>query len=818
MRSGKKRPPALAVATLMAFISLPAQEPINESVQVVNIEVIARVFAKGRAVGGLKKEEFTLLEDGKPVPINGFWEERQRMREKPVAATAPAIAAAARPGRLFVLYFWIYEPEVRWAEALDYFFSEIWRPGDRVLLCYGDKSVEIRDAARRDAGIAEFVRGFNGYLRAQVLERERLVRELDAIAEDYETACGGPPPGGTGSDLTMNPDTERNSAASMKSLADFNSLRMRYKSYLTQLRWAYLNVNEAPVLRFADSLRGIDAEKWVLVFSQREALPAFRPDGKVARLAVATGVAKEAKALFEDAERQFRMPLELQPYIQTFRSQAITARATFHLLLLSSKRSDDLGSDTVARVQGTSNWEVVCRDFSRDTGGEVADADRMRKALERVAAKEDVRYMLTYVPGTGDEERRLTLKVNRPGMQIVYARRARVAEEFPLSVDSVRFSAPYLEVDLSGYRRTFDGGALAGRVELSVATRDEKGGEQRWKSELRLLPERATISLQLRPAMGGRQHLIVKARDASTGKQARLESTIEATPPAAEQTRAEARKRKLPAPMTVQFLDALARAGAYCEKLKASAFRFVCDEHVQEARLERNPLSRNTQRLLNSWIYDYQITGAGQRISEQRTLLNENGHAMRAENAAPRTRIATLYGVLLPITYLAGENRSRYDYAAAEGERVGGRDCVVVDATPKPGNGGEGGARLWIDREDGSVLKIELETSAVKGFEALRDTATRMGARLEIRDVHEYGTVKEGLRFPSKTLFRELYVFDRNAPAFKAESYDALGEFATPKGSSISAHSNREMELTRIDIDYRNYRFFEVKTILEIRE
>ncbi|HNX98108.1 MAG TPA: hypothetical protein PKK12_10545, partial [Candidatus Aminicenantes bacterium] len=150
-----------ALLALFAFLvlsgpSLPGstqeQEKLREDVLVVNQEVVARVLEGGRPVGGLRKDDFTLRVDGRETGINGFWEVRHRMKpsgEKPVAGTV-------RPGRLFVLVFWLYEPEVPWAEALDYFFRETWRPGDRVVLAFGTEQLEINRPEDRDPVLVEF--------------------------------------------------------------------------------------------------------------------------------------------------------------------------------------------------------------------------------------------------------------------------------------------------------------------------------------------------------------------------------------------------------------------------------------------------------------------------------------------------------------------------------------------------------------------------------------------------------------------------------------------------------------------------------------
>ncbi len=797
------------VILLLPWLLASGQEKISESVEVVNVEIVARVFANGRSLGGLKKEDFVLYENGVKTDINGFREVRQRMKAiPPPQPESESEAPALRPGRLFILYFWLFEPQVQWAEALDHFFSQVWRPGDRVILAYGDEKFDFQDSPGRDAAMSSFTKRFNEHLIGQRHRRERMIAELELTGQDFTDRLK---------------QVQLKEAASGHLAACFMDLRARYLSYLTEFRWQYLNANEAKLASFVESLRGIDAEKWVLVFSQREAPPMYRPDGKLAETAGKFGLAGEMGELFTEAERRFRTPRDLPSYIARFRSGVISARATFHLLLLDSKEKNNLNSEYVTRLEGTSNWEALCRDMSRDSGGTVVDSGDLRQAMEQVAEKEDIHYVMTFAPAEGgDAGRRLKLEVNQPGMRVVFADRIKVRETFPLSIGAVRFREPVLELDLAGYQLLYANERLAGRVALEILARGPGDGVMEWNRELDLTGERVTVSLRLGLPAPGRYNLNVGLTDLNSGRRARAEEEIEVSAGAPATVAATARGRA-PAHSAsgLRLLDALEKAGHYCEKLKRSAFRFVCDEQVQEALLVRDPMRRGLDRQINRWVYDYQIVGREQTLHEKRTLLRENARTTREEDAAPKTRVVSLYGFFMPVTFLARENRDKFDYRLSGDEKIGKRRCLVVEATPRQGDPDvQGATRLWIDRWDGSVLKIELATPAIRGIEALRDTARRMGARLEVRDLHWYGVEKGGVRFPSATLFRELYKFDKS-PAFRdTYRWTREGDVYRVPGSRppVITREYHELELSRIDIEYKNYRFFEVSTELEIRE
>jgi hypothetical protein len=107
--------PLIPLMILLAF-PFPDQQTqyaIKEFVRVINVEVIVRVSDQGKLVSGLTKSDFRLSENGQAMKINGFSEFHRTM----AAATAQVTPAP----RLFILYFWLFEPGVDYQQALDFF-------------------------------------------------------------------------------------------------------------------------------------------------------------------------------------------------------------------------------------------------------------------------------------------------------------------------------------------------------------------------------------------------------------------------------------------------------------------------------------------------------------------------------------------------------------------------------------------------------------------------------------------------------------------------------------------------------------------------
>jgi hypothetical protein len=264
------------------------------------------------------------------------------------------------------------------------------------------------------------------------------------------------------------------------------------------------------------------------------------------------------------------------------------------------------------------------------------------------------------------------------------------------------------------------------------------------------------------------------------------------------------------------------KAAGYCRQLKEAAFRFYCLEKVEERVLERNPLNQRLEPVEHRWEYDYQITGANGEIKEQRRLVREGARKTDKENAALATRFSSHYSVFLPVTLLARENREKYSYLLLGRERVKKSRCVVVEVLPRrPESGNIAHGKVWIDEQDGSVLKIEMNPRGVAGVEALEKAAKASSARLLLEVTHTYFVERGGLRFPSSAGFREAYIVEKslseqriNIP-YSGGNYDASGVtvVTVPK----LEQKRHEIEFYRMRQDYEKYRFFNVESREEIK-
>jgi len=259
-----------------------------------------------------------------------------------------------------------------------------------------------------------------------------------------------------------------------------------------------------------------------------------------------------------------------------------------------------------------------------------------------------------------------------------------------------------------------------------------------------------------------------------------------------------------------QDLDALLKKSAeYCEKVKNSALFYVCQERIKEEivldfefAVYRNLIINETK--INKYVYDYQLIKKGNEIKENRTLIEENGKKRNEKNAQLKTRrFFSLRSVFGPVGFFGKEFQDSYDFRLIKKGNIKGIEAYIIEAIPKQKLGEKPNyGKLWVDKNDFSVIKIEIEQESLEGFEELEEKRKSLEKEKKIiitkivlkpifKTIHFYEVEKNGIRFPSKTEFNEVYV----DPAWE----------------------KRQITKSTTEIKYEDYKFFTVKTDVSIK-
>lgn len=702
----------------------------REYVEAVNVSLVMRVLKKDQPVAGLQQKDFVLYENDKPMPLNSFREIRRK------------VAQQVEEKRLFFLYFRVSEPDPEIPGALNYFFSQVYQDGDYALLMLADRVLPITHSSQVESALESFNTSLAYLLEKTRLAKQKLADSLEQLVRQFLE------------EDWRNLDTLQEQ--------NVNLLVSNFKNAWLEYQQNYIFLGEDKLKAIADSFKKLDIEKWGFVFYQQDSFPSLN-------LKIIPGLGANSPGRFARLRRQLeqlapRMSNARQSVqtIKNFQQAFIEANATFHLLLSYPASPLKLNTMYLEHKAALTDWQRAFRDISQATGGSVIEGNNLQESLAQAIEQEDVFYRLTYTPATGgDEPGKIRIRTKLPGIKLQY----NPVSVFPadkIAIDQLSFSHPLLEFTLKNYRQFFDGTNLYGDIEIKITTVDSKGNRRTFKKILEPFQEEMAVSMNLDFPSGGNYSLSIEAIDRQAGQTATVNQPIVVpqskyqlervlVTEALEEMKGPEHKRTL--------ASLLKKSALYCQKLKKATFYFTCSEEVIDTHWYRGDLVRE-----DFYRYDYQITREENgKMNENRKMkpesevflaLKKKETGKAGDKETILTNFFSSYPYLMPISMLAAENQAKYRYRLLDRKTSAGRTLYKVSVEPK-----EEGVMIkdsnygvvWIDGQDGSVHKIELDPNSLGGLKQLTKLARQKRHRLKVSDVHWYEVQREGIRFPSRT-------------------------------------------------------------------
>jgi len=214
----------------------------------------------------------------------------------------------------------------------------------------------------------------------------------------------------------------------------------------------------------------------------------------------------------------------------------------------------------------------------------------------------------------------------------------------------------------------------------------------------------------------------------------------------------------------------LKKCAEYCERLSQSSLLFSCRETIEEKIYHSHPDSGRILKFpgdkqfrkneIYTYFYDYKFSLKDKRIEESRVLVEENGQKKHEEDAWLKTKMFKDKIVLFePIGLLSEEWQRHYEYKSSKETKLKKEKSILIEAIPRSfEESGLLSAKLWVSKEDFSILKIEWTQTSLGGFEGIAKTAEEFEVKPRIMFVSEFALEKNGIRFPSKYLIKEAYI------------------------------------------------------------
>jgi hypothetical protein len=546
-------------------------------------------------------------------------------------------------------------------------------------------------------------------------------------------------------------------------------------------------------------------DKFALVFYQHDSLPFF----DIANVK-SFCMTREIPGNFTDKmtsemmriEEQTKNSFNVRIVSEGLKSLFIQANIQFHLLSLSPDKSDrnaNAGSffSLIKREEIYSYWDQAMQEISKNTGGLQLDGDRMADALDQVIAFEDIYYHITYVPrGQGAEKRKIDIRVDQPGIKVIYGRTLEMTERPLVKIAEISVSNQLIRLEIVDFYPIARDGVPTGFVNVDVTGR-QTGNEAPQPLLSEPSETAGTVELSITFPKPGSWDIEVQVTDQITGQQdtKKVKVEISAVVPA-------------PAPFSdpdLSLTALLARAAAYAEKLKEAAFHFICREDVTEDVFASSHIKNNTPVAPRThWTYDYQIICRNGKIAENRVLLEKNQEKLHLAKAQLETMFHSYFSFYMPATMLAREKQRLYQYRLLGREKINNKNvCHIAAVSRVPGSIPWG--EVWIAEEDGAVWKIQADQTSIVGFEKMAQKAIEKGFMPAITTIHEYNLEKNKIRFPSKTIFIERY----------NPGGASINKTVFAAGNETNASDNAAFERSRTYFEYKNHMFFSISTQVE---
>ncbi len=488
-----------------AFIPYPAENMHQEEVTVIAVEVPVRVFHKGQFVKNLTQEDFEIYENGVLQSITGF-EVRSRRISVPVDESAEELKIQPEK-RLFLLIFNIFDYQDYVGEAVDYFFANTFRRGDRIIIVTEGNLFPI-ETGKGQAKVAQDVKDtlkkFKVISTMQILGAYQDLRsEADRLILALQ---GGSRPMPWDQAVT----------------AFYRNYERIWQEYKRQFITPDLELYRSMIKR----IKSEEGEKWALCFQQREMFPKLKNEGPLERLIRDKVDTPSNDPMTVIKQRNVRsMQMQMQRLFavsgdmptEALKNLFMEANITFHLLLLKSQRPL-VEKDFEYREVG-SDYEDCFRQISLSTGGHTVFSNKVGEAMEEASQTEDFYYILVYSPKEDPVDKPLTIdvKVKKKGVDVIHLKQFLQEKVPPIAIAQFESGRKTIKFSLINYQRLKMENKLSGIAQVKITLFDKDSNKVFEDAKvLQLIKDQTHISIPFNQLKSGSYFIIIQVVDKIT--------------------------------------------------------------------------------------------------------------------------------------------------------------------------------------------------------------------------------------------------------------------------------------------------------------
>jgi hypothetical protein len=474
-----------------------AQERPQEEVTVIAVEVPVRAFHKGQVVKNLAKEDFEIYQNGIKQEITDF-EVISRKIAIPWEVTKEAEKFQPRK-RLFFLIFNIFDYNEEVGKAIDYFFENVFRPGDQIIILTEDKLLNVEIGKSLSGMIIDLKETLKKYKNISTMEIQKAYHRLRLEGDRLLSILQS---GGA-------------------SLYKWDQAILRfYENYLRtwkEFKRRYISPDLERYRIIVKRVKQLEGEKWALCFQQRELFPKLKREGPLSR-EIRRWTQGNSLIIRQIQVKQQELQRSLD-YSTTFPTEFMKnlfmeANITFHLILL--RPFKDILSEDFELREVAQDYEDCFRQISTSTGGYSTFSNKVTEALKEAVEIEDFHYLLVYQPkgNTKAEERKITVKVKKSGVKVIHFKRFSKKEAPPIFISDFKAGHKSITFSLSDYKMAKIKGKLTGIADVKITIFDENSNKVFDEGKtMNLFKKESHISLNFNWLKSGDYFIIIQAMD-----------------------------------------------------------------------------------------------------------------------------------------------------------------------------------------------------------------------------------------------------------------------------------------------------------------
>ncbi len=455
------------VLFFLAFISGQEKE-IREDMVVINVEVPVRVMHKGKPVDNLKKSAFKLFENGKELPINGFHIVRKKIAGQKIEFDSER-KQYFEP-RLFVLAFSVTNFNKFYEKGVRYFFESVLRKEDKLLVFVNNTTLTYNDLKEKNKTLTEILNVLNEEGKKSRINIRATIMTVEGgmaiLLSQLAYSRSGRSSSGIG-----------NSQAQRDVLTFF----IRYQNAWENYKRSFLQLNIYTLYNFAAFLKRISLEKWVISFYQYEKFPILNENADKFSL-IERNMNLDSKNILRLVRQEFNAN-RFFPYEEVSKIY-YNLGATFNLVVIPTRIETDMTEIKAGDI--STSAEVTLREIAKRTGGSVSFTTDLTNSLEKIIEKEDISYILTYVPEDSSRRGKLKIELSDNKYKLLYDNNQRadfikrkmkkyLAKEKMVKIENLQFVDKKLVFKLINFELKKQKKIALGHLGINLIIKDQMG-------------------------------------------------------------------------------------------------------------------------------------------------------------------------------------------------------------------------------------------------------------------------------------------------------------------------------------------------------